>query len=653
MFFSRTSWGKTELTIPINHKLSVFSTIEITELYINDVFAGQPYHKNCVSPLWMLVRKEDSIPDMTNTGWCPYDALQLMQKSPILQIALYLKELDKRQNMLQGHRHQTCDPLECRKNLLSSGANHRTLECNCSEFQIDVLQQKDISAILNENNVPLLSLNKINNVVNAKVIPRSVESKYAALSHVCADGLGNEQANALSQCQLSHVYDKLMAVRTSLENHNEECLVWIDTLCVPKEDEMRKKAITLMRNTYAKAEIVLVLDAELEMTDHRDMDFIELLARIICSGWMRRLWTLQEGFLAQTLWIQFREEAVNIDKMMQEQNEKLFKVSEKNLYNFLKSSYFGIRTGQAVKRPDTQFSIRSLAMTVPGRLTKNYEDEPTCLSTLLGLPLESLFSVPKEERMVQFWQLLSESTTRIPDYIIFGECPRLSQQGFRWAPSSLLKSKIMEVAISQESRGVKICSMGDGFQGLHTELPGIQLSPIFQYRKPTALTMPLWMRLTDGKCYFFGEFLAPELPLDGSQYAIIFSRTPRASQNPAHALLVKVHQTQDNVKFVSRIRPILIPMLYERIDRNRSILFEAVFQYLTNLGHKVETEEAVADAANQILGRDPSLQTCLQAMGILQQQHAAQITEMVTNLLGARFVVMGERLSDTQQWILN
>ena len=141
---------------------------------------------------------------------------------------------------------------------------------------------------------------------------------------------------------------------------------------------MRREAISLMRDTYQKAEKVLVLDAELEATDHREMDFTELLARIVCSGWTRRLWTLQEAFLARTLWIQFRDGAVNIDERVNAMNEKVPNISTSKLYAFLKASYFGMRIGQAVSAPDPQFSIRSLAMTLPGRLTSNYEDEPVC-----------------------------------------------------------------------------------------------------------------------------------------------------------------------------------------------------------------------------------------------------------------------------------
>jgi Heterokaryon incompatibility protein (HET) len=48
---------------------------------------------------------------------------------------------------------------------------------------------------------------------------------------------------------------------------------WIDTCCVPREIEQRKKAIRLMNKTYRTAARVLVLDATLQLFKcHRGLD---------------------------------------------------------------------------------------------------------------------------------------------------------------------------------------------------------------------------------------------------------------------------------------------------------------------------------------------------------------------------------------------
>ncbi len=172
---------------PVSHKLSICSTIEAVELCINDVFSDQPYARNCRSPLLNQIWKEDRVQRMKDIGWCPYDALQLIQKSQLLQVALYLEKLNKQKNPLHKGRHQNCDTSECRKDLPSPGSHHRRPECDCSEVRIDEVQKIDIFSMLRLDTVPLLSLSRTNDVVSVSVVPESRGTKYTALSHVWAD----------------------------------------------------------------------------------------------------------------------------------------------------------------------------------------------------------------------------------------------------------------------------------------------------------------------------------------------------------------------------------------------------------------------------------------------------------------------------------
>lgn len=61
----------------------------------------------------------------------------------------------------------------------------------------------------------------------------------------------------------------------------------------------------MMKETYEKAHKVLVLDAELEAVPLGDT--VEMMLRVCLSGWMRRLWTLQEGVLAAHLYVKFQD----------------------------------------------------------------------------------------------------------------------------------------------------------------------------------------------------------------------------------------------------------------------------------------------------------------------------------------------------------
>ena len=81
---------------------------------------------------------------------------------------------------------------------------------------------------------------------------------------------------------------------------------WLDTLCVPRQYPERDLAITAMRETYACADKVLVLDTVLSQVS-KSADTVEILMSIRSSSWVRRLWTFHEAGLAKVLYYQFAD----------------------------------------------------------------------------------------------------------------------------------------------------------------------------------------------------------------------------------------------------------------------------------------------------------------------------------------------------------
>ena len=91
----------------------------------------------------------------------------------------------------------------------------------------------------------------------------------------------------------------------------------MDTLCIPvglEKQSLRLIQINNMASIYKGAISSLVLDAELMATkiDAVESPWLstELRARIACSTWMCRSWTLQEGQLPPTITIQFLDNAI-------------------------------------------------------------------------------------------------------------------------------------------------------------------------------------------------------------------------------------------------------------------------------------------------------------------------------------------------------
>ena len=87
----------------------------------------------------------------------------------------------------------------------------------------------------------------------------------------------------------------------------------MDTLVIPvqkNDNRARKIAIQQIFSVFKKSDLTLVLDAGLEMQHHdqsSDNAFSLAAMCILSSGWMRRLWTLQEAFLSKKIYFVFKE----------------------------------------------------------------------------------------------------------------------------------------------------------------------------------------------------------------------------------------------------------------------------------------------------------------------------------------------------------
>ena len=170
-----------------------------------------------------------------------------------------------------------------------------------------------VHAILVAGEVPVVQFDhdqpdRMLTVVNAsdpELLP------YVANSHVWSDGMGNpDRESGMPCCQVRKVG---AMVQELFPNAEKRVPFWIDTLCCPKQPpEATGLAIKLMRRTYEEAEKVLVVEDYLMRHQSGEMTATEKVLRVYVSNWATRLWTLQEGFLAKSLLVRFRDRSESL-----------------------------------------------------------------------------------------------------------------------------------------------------------------------------------------------------------------------------------------------------------------------------------------------------------------------------------------------------
>ena len=204
--------------------------------------------------------------------------------------------------------------------------------------------------------------------------------------------------------------------------------LWIDTLCCPVvESPAKTTSIRLLKETYQRAKYVLVLDAGLTSCGSKNLSPCEIAARIFTSTWLQRLWTLQEGALAEDrLWFQFEDKPIRLTTLM---GELLNVLGSNIVYSPLVTDmvryYNTISLISLVKQPvylghskavrlgillcTLDKCLRHRSVTVPS-------DEALCIFNLLQLSTDEILNCEPtvEARMGKIWQLIAKEYGGIP-----------------------------------------------------------------------------------------------------------------------------------------------------------------------------------------------------------------------------------------------
>lgn len=195
-----------------------------------------------------------------------------------------------------------------------------------------------------------------------------------------------------------------------------------------------------MKQTYAEANKTLILDSTLYNYDSQNLGAAELHARYLTSGWMRRLWTLQEIALSSDPWVEFKDGPLSLIPMFRH----LKKLHDENLnYRRLVQDMWidsQPRTLYAYSSPNGVPDLRLLDRGLSHRNITVALDEAPCTATLMNLNVSEILPLSGENRMCKVWDLLAVANNgcSLPRQMIFLDGPKLSRRGYRWAPSTLL-----------------------------------------------------------------------------------------------------------------------------------------------------------------------------------------------------------------------
>jgi hypothetical protein len=138
------------------------------------------------------------------------------------------------------------------------------------------------------------------------------------------------------------------------------------------------------------------------------------------------MWAFQEGRLAKSLFIQFRDHAVPIEELLA--YEPVTSDAIEDIFHSLHNDTAILLRHRIKKEDSDREDFLGVVSGLRHRATTVASDEPVVLLTLLRLPHKD------EPSMADIYR----SCRDIPQDIIFANSPRLQLDGFRWAPSTFL-----------------------------------------------------------------------------------------------------------------------------------------------------------------------------------------------------------------------
>ena len=219
---------------------------------------------------------------------------------------------------------------------------------------------------------------------------------------------------------------------------------WVDALCIPENQSMRKNAIRSMAQIYSKAATVLVLDSGLNHDSAEELDAEELCVKILTTDWNQRLWCLQEAMLARSLEFEFKDTRKPLQAIVN------FALTQSGMMYtplfgcvqplahmwmaFVHTERFDdIKDGRAVKEESMPLGL--IIELLAKRSSSKLSDEPLAVASLIGVDVATLLDTSGDERMQKLLLELKYVSARS----VFAQAEKMIRPGFRWAPRSFIE----------------------------------------------------------------------------------------------------------------------------------------------------------------------------------------------------------------------
>ena len=447
------------------------------------------------------------------SGYCPSE-LSTMGLTYINTTQFFASTLQRQALKVP---HSACTTTKCFARQVVSGTYVTRHAAGCEGCEFLGVDEAALSVRICKDPSEILSVD-ISGIRDSS-LPTTLEpvanAPYVAISHVWADGLGNEKSNSLPICQLKRLKGIIQGLQSQLSTEKPLTL-WIDTLSVPSTQKIAKRhVLKRLVDIYKHATAVLVLDPDLFGTDI-SCTVEEKLVRISLCGWTRRLWTLEEGMIApKKLHFQFSGGTFRMPKKAPPSCHRIADAALA-LYNNL------------LPDPEGEYASGSfwdkLLFSIKFRSTSRRSDESICFSHIFGLDVSELVAVDDaDERQKMFYDSLAKSGIQFPPALLFTHERKLPITGYRWAPASFLDLTSEDIYAADSSSG-KLTKLEEGgglrvpswsrhriiFEGKPKKVVFFKIGVVWYAMAPRSFGLNKFT--TDNDKIYYGDTISGNLP---------------------------------------------------------------------------------------------------------------------------------------------